>query len=246
MTETQGDADIAAIGVVLAAAPRCRILTALGDGRALAASVLASEAGVAPSTASEHLAKLVESRLVMVEQRGRNRYYRLAGPQVGDVIEAIARVAPPAPVRSLTQGTRAEALRQARTCYDHLAGRLGVALMDAFLARGIIEVWENSVSAANGIASHSESGCIVTERGRVTLAEFGVNVGSSRGRRPLVRSCLDWSEQRPHLAGTLGTVLAQRFFELRWVTRAPKSRAVFLTEDGRDALRSRFGVVLEG
>jgi DNA-binding transcriptional ArsR family regulator len=132
----RGDADIAALGSVLAEPARARILMALGDGRALAASVLASEAGVAPSTASGHLARLVEAELVDVLPQGRHRYYRLAGPQVGELLEVLARVAPAGPVRSLRQGTQAEALRTARTCYDHLAGRLGVAIFGALLDAG--------------------------------------------------------------------------------------------------------------
>src|SRR4051812_31387668 len=133
---SRGDADVAALGAVLAEPARARMLLALGDGRALAASVLAGEAGVAPSTASGHLGKLVGAGLVDVLPQGRHRYYRLAGPHVGELLEALARVAPAGPVRSLRQGTRAEALRTARTCYDHLAGRLGVAVFGALLDAG--------------------------------------------------------------------------------------------------------------
>src|SRR3954452_19281083 len=132
----RGDADIAALGSVLAEPARARMLLALGDGRALAASVLANEAGVAASTASRHLSRLVEAGLIDVLPQGRHRYYRLAGPQVGELLEVLARVAPTAPVRSLRQGTQAEALRTARTCYDHLAGRLGVAIFGALLHAG--------------------------------------------------------------------------------------------------------------
>ena len=131
-----GDADLAALGAVLAEPARARMLLALGDGRALAASVLASEAGVAPSTASGHLSRLVDAGLLSVLPQGRHRYYRLAGPQVGELLEVLSRVAPAAPVRSLRQGTQAEALRSARTCYDHLAGRLGVAVFAALLDAG--------------------------------------------------------------------------------------------------------------
>src|SRR5256886_3163689 len=135
--DMRGDADIAKIGALVADPARARILLALGDGRALPASVLASEAGVAPSTASAHLGRLVEAGLLRVHPQGRHRYYRLAGPEVGELIEALARVSPAAPVRSLRQGTRAEALRAARTCYDHLAGRLGVAVFAALLEPGL-------------------------------------------------------------------------------------------------------------
>src|SRR2546423_111342 len=131
----RGDADIAKIGALVADPARARILLALGDGRALAASVLADEAGVAASTASAHLGKLLDGGLLAVERHGRHRYYRVAGPQVAELIEALARLAPASPVRSLRQGTKAQAVRYARTCYDHLAGRLGTGLMEALLQR---------------------------------------------------------------------------------------------------------------
>src|ERR687888_2089825 len=134
-----GDVNIAAVAAVLADPGRCRIRAALGDGRALPASLLASEAGVAASTASEHLSRLVDAGLLTVERHGRHRYYRLAGPHVADLLEALARVAQPAPVRSLREGTQAQALRYARTCYDHLAGRVGVAVMDSLLRNGHLE-----------------------------------------------------------------------------------------------------------
>src|SRR3954449_7471706 len=134
----QGDLDIAAAAAVLAEPSRARILLALMDRRALPASVLASEAGVAPSTAREHLARLVDTGFLTVERHGRHRYFRIAGPPVADVVEALGAVAPEAPVRSLREGTRAHALRQGRTCYDHLAGRLGTALMGALIERGLL------------------------------------------------------------------------------------------------------------
>src|SRR4051812_2152057 len=133
-----GDADLAALGAVLGERARARMLLALGDGRALPASLLASEAGAAPSTASVHLARLVDAGLVTVTSQGRHRYYRLAGPHVAELIEVLARLSPTAPVRSLREGTRAQALREARTCYDHLAGRLGVAVMRALIDAGSI------------------------------------------------------------------------------------------------------------
>src|ERR1700761_1042874 len=133
-----GDSDIAAIGALVADRGRCRILLALGDGRALPASRLADEAGVSPATASSHLRKLTGAALLTVETHGRHRYYRLAGPDVGRLIEALQQVAPATPVRSLRQDTRARQLREARTCYDHLAGRLGVTLMRVMLDRGYL------------------------------------------------------------------------------------------------------------
>src|SRR4051794_35614763 len=133
-----GDADLAALGSVLGERAGARMLLALGDGRALPAGVLAAEARVAASTASGHLGRLVDAGLLVVVPQGRHRYYRLAGPQVAELIEALARVAPAAPIRSLRDGTHAHAIRTARTCYDHLAGRLGVAVMRALIADGAI------------------------------------------------------------------------------------------------------------
>ena len=134
----KGDADIASIGALVADPGRARILLALGDGRALPASVLADEAGVAASTASAHLGKLVKGGMLRVERHGRHRYFRLAGPEVGELIEALARISPPAPVRSLKQGNKAQAVRFARTCYDHLAGMLGTQLMEALLEQELL------------------------------------------------------------------------------------------------------------
>ena len=221
-----GDADLAAVGTLLAEPARARILAALGDGRALPASALAAEAGVAPSTASGHLARLVDGGLLAAESRGRRRYFRLEGPDVAEALEAIARIAPREPVRSLRQATRAEALRSARTCYDHLAGRLGTALMDALLERGLVT------------DEH------VTPAGVETLARLGVDLDSIPGRRPLFRSCLDWSERRPHAAGKLGAALAARSFELGWVERLHGSRALRVTPAGEVGFADAFGLPL--
>src|SRR5215211_3040620 len=203
-----GDADLAAVGSLLAEPARAQILLALGDGRALAASVLAAEAGIAPSTASAHLGRLVEGGLLTAEHHGRHRYFRLAGPQVGELLETVARLAPAAPVRSLRQGTRAEAVRTARTCYDHLAGRLGTALMAALLERGVLAGGDGAFHPEAGDRLSSPGGDVpyeLTEHGAGFLRDdLGVDVAAIGGRRPLVRYCVDWSEQRHHLAGALG------------------------------------------
>src|SRR3954447_24901199 len=135
---TGGDADIAALATLFADDARCKVLLALDDGRALPASVLADEAGISRSTASSHLAKLTEAGLLSVRTHGRHRYYELAGPEVADLLERLVQLAPPRPVRSLREGTRAARLRSARTCYDHLAGRLGVAVMGSLLDRHVL------------------------------------------------------------------------------------------------------------
>ena len=133
-----GDADIAAVAALFADPARCAVLLALDDGRALPASILAEEAGVTRSTASSHLTKLTDAGLLAVETHGRHRYYRLTGPQVGELLEQLVRMAPPKPVRSLREGTKAARLRSARTCYDHFAGRLGVELMTSLLQQKVL------------------------------------------------------------------------------------------------------------
>jgi DNA-binding transcriptional ArsR family regulator len=212
---------------LLAEPARAKVLLALVDGRSLAASVLASEAGVAPSTASHHLARLVDAGLISVASRGRHRYYTLAGAQVAQLIEAVARVAPPQPITSLRQGTRAHALRYARRCYDHLAGRLGVAVTDALQEHG-------SILASDGV------GYTVTKRGAATLADIGVDTHAG----DVVRSCLDWTEQRNHIAGELGGALMSRMLELGWLARHERTRALHLTDAGRTNLPVQLGVQL--
>lgn len=241
-----GDADLAGLAAVLADPGRARVLLALGDGRALAASTLAAEAGVAASTASVHLAKLVDAGLLLVEARGRHRYYRLAGPQVGELLEALARLAPAVPVRSLRQGTRAHAVRTARTCYDHLAGQLGTAVMAALIEQGILTGGDGTFDPAGpGRDRLSSAGwdCDyrLTETGHRWLDDFGVNVPIGP-RRPLIRYCVDWSEQRHHLAGALGAALLARLIDLGWIRHSPTSRAVHVTDAGRSGFAGTFNV----
>jgi DNA-binding transcriptional ArsR family regulator len=233
----QGDTDIASLAAVLADSRRDRMLLALGDGRALPASVLADEAGIAASTASEHLRKLVNSGLVTVERHGRHRYFRLAGPHVGELLEALARMAPAAPVRSLREGTRAHAIREARTCYDHIAGKLGTDLFAALLERGVI-VGGDGVFDPGRVREDrlSSPGWDVEYRlgDPGPLEELGIEL--PQGRRPLIRYCVDWSEQRHHLAGALGAAVASRLFQLGWIKRAKGTRAVHVTPEGAEGL----------
>lgn len=239
-----GDADLAAVGALVGDPGRCRILLALDDGRALPASRLAAEAGVSAATASSHLGKLTAAGLLAVEPRGRHRYYRLAGPEVAELLEALQRLAPVAPVRSLRQGTRAAALREARTCYDHVAGRLGVALMAALVGRGHLTGGDGSYDPAltDGRAGYGhEVDYRLSPGGADFLAGFGVRVPP---RRRLVRYCVDWSEQRHHLAGGLGRGLLDRLHELDWIRRTDATRALRVTDRGRAGLRTTFGVDL--
>jgi DNA-binding transcriptional ArsR family regulator len=244
-----GDADIAATGALLGDRGRARMVMALADGRALCASVLAREAGVAASTASGHLSRLLAGGLVVAEPHGRYRYFRLAGPEVARMIEAMALVSPPAPVASLREGTRASALRAGRTCYDHLAGRLGTGLMSALIDAGVIAGGDGAYDPAVACRDRpSARGYDVdyrlTERGAETLTAFGVDIrAAASGRRPLVGYCVDWSEQRHHLAGALGAAIHRRLLERGWISPAPPGRAVSLTPAGAAGLRAAFGFV---
>ena len=242
-----GDADVARVAALIGDRSRARVLMALADGRALAASVLAAEAGVATSTISDHLAQLLDAKLLTAERQGRARYFRLADPSVAEALEAIARIAPPEPIRSLRQGTRAHALRRARTCYNHLAGRLGVTIMAALVHQGILTSGDgrhhtDAAEADRLSAPGADVTYRLTSRGRGELAAFGLNVPALGRQRPAIRYCVDWSEQRHHLAGPLGAALTSRVFELGWVRRGHHRRAVTLTDTGRRGLHETFGV----
>jgi DNA-binding transcriptional ArsR family regulator len=244
-----GDADIASTAALLGDRARARILAALGDGRALAASVLACEAGVSASTASAHLGRLLDGGLVTVECHGRHRYYRLAGPDIARMLEAMARVSPPAPVTSLRDGTRAQALRTARTCYDHLAGRVGTALMAAMIAGDLISGGDGRFDPMSArrdrlSAQGHDIEYRLTPAGVRTLDDLGVEVPAT-GRRPLVGYCVDWSEQRHHLSGAVGAALLDRALDLGWIIRQPAGRAVWLSEEGASGLASVLGVRIE-
>jgi len=219
-----GKANVAAVAALVAEPARATILDSLMDGGCLRAGDLARCAGIAPSTASEHLRRLLEGRLVVCEQEGRERRYRLASPAVAEALEALARVAPRERVGSLRAANRTAALRHARTCYDHLAGALGVALTDALVAR-------KALVAGDGTYA-------LTARGERMLTAIGVDVEQARAeRRAFARPCLDWSERRPHLAGALGAALAETLLARSWVLRRPHDRALVVTQLGEAGLR---------
>ena len=247
-----GDADISIPAALLSDPGRARVLLALADGRALPASMLATEAGVAASTASEHLAKLCAAGMLTVEAHGRHRYYRIANHRVIDAVEALAEISPRAQVRSLRQGTRANALRNARLCYDHIAGQLGVALMTALVETGALDggdgAYHPEAAPTDRLSAPGHDvGYKLTVRGAALVNDFGIDLAALRAkRRPLIRYCLDWTEQRHHLAGALGAALSGRLFKLDWVCHAPlANRAVRLTDTGRDGLADIFGLTLD-
>jgi DNA-binding transcriptional ArsR family regulator len=218
---------MASVAALLGDPARANILTALLDGRALTAKELAFAARVTPQTASGHLARLTDASLLAAEKQGRHRYFRLASPLVGQMLESVMAVAGPEP--RLTSWRGGEALRTARTCYDHIAGRLGVALAD-------------SLSDAGHIAL-SHDGGEVTASGHTFLYEFGAEPVA--GRRVFCRPCLDWSERRPHIAGRLGAALASRCLTLGWIQRQRDSRAVTITAAGASGFADTFGIRLD-
>jgi DNA-binding transcriptional ArsR family regulator len=232
MTNVVSGNTIAEIGALVGDAARANILLALMDGRALTAGELAFHAGVTAQTTSGHLAKLLEGRLVAVEQQGRHRYFRLASAEVAQVMEALMAVGAAGPARYRPAGPRDEALRTARNCYDHLAGRLGTALADILAERG-------HVVLSDGAAG-------VTEPGRRFFCSFGIDLDDGAGsRRPLCRACLDWSERRPHLAGRIGALLRQRCLDLGWIRPMADSRALAITPAGTSGFDRIFGVTPE-
>jgi DNA-binding transcriptional ArsR family regulator len=221
---------MAQLATLLADGTRASFCLALLDGRAWTAGELARMAGVAPSTASAHLSQLVSGGLLAEERQGRHRYIRLASSRVAQMIEDLAGYAPPTPTPtgSLRAVNARTGLAHARTCYDHLAGRLGVLLVDAMAARGLLE---------------QEAGLALTGQGLRWLSDLGIDVTALRStRRPMVRHCLDWTERRPHLAGAAGAALCRRFFDSGWITRTGSTRAVRLTPSGRRGLEAALGI----
>lgn len=205
------------------------MVEALFAGQALTATELASVGRVGPSTASEHLGALVKGSLLRVRRQGRHRYYQLSSPRVATALEAFAEICPPAQVRSLRQATRVEALRAARTCYDHVAGRLGVAVLDALLAKRWLIKRSTEIQ--------------LTPRGERGLMSIGIEVGALRRQpRPLVRFCLDSTERRPHLGGALGAALSAALTERDWIRRRPPGRSLVITSAGATGLTRAFGL----
>lgn len=222
--------NLAEVGSLVGDVARARMLVALMDGQALTAGELAWCARVTPQTASAHLGKLRTAGLLTLAKQGRHRYFRLASPTVARMLESMQVVcAVDTPRRIRPESRMDHDLRLARTCYDHLAGVLGVALADALAGRGIIEL--------------DDDGALVTDPGRRFLTGFGIAVADLESKkRCFCRPCLDWSERRPHLAGAVGAALADRLFALGWTERVKDSRAVRVTAAGRAGLKETFAI----
>jgi DNA-binding transcriptional ArsR family regulator len=215
---------------------RTAMLLALMDGRARTAGELARCAGVTPQTASGHLSRLCGAGLLDVVRQGRHRYHRLAGAEVAELLESVVEVAATAPARagpgSRVQvfGPRDAAMRRARTCYDHFAGRLGVTITQALQQRGVIEF-------------DHEAG-LLTAAGARVLGDLGIALSPAgrRSARPICRPCLDWSERRPHVAGQVGAAICRHFMQAAYVRRIDGGRTLAITGAGRRALRQMFGI----
>ena len=219
---------IAEVAALVGDPARANMLTALIGGQALTATELALTAGVAPSTASAHLAKLLDGELVLASARGRHRYFRLASPAVAGMLETLMAVSASGPRRHRPRSVRDPALAEARTCYNHLAGRVAVAIADRMSADGLIELGEDAG--------------IVTARGLAFLSDFGALPDRGGIAATACRPCLDWSERRLHIGGALGVALLARFEALGWLTREAGSRLVGPTESGVRGLKRVFGV----
>jgi DNA-binding transcriptional ArsR family regulator len=225
-------ANMVEVAALVGDTARATILAALMGGQALTGSELAFLARISRPTASEHLTKLVEARLIAVTKKRRYRYYRIASPLVARMLESIKAVAAiEAPPRYEPRSAQDDALRFARTCYDHLAGQLGVAISDVLVANGHIIL--------------TEEGGEVTDAGSRFLTRLGADLTSkSRSRRIFCRPCLDWSERRHHVAGLVGSEIWRRCLELDWLTRRRDTRAVWVTSAGRTGLFEAFGLDL--
>ncbi|WP_445501249.1 ArsR/SmtB family transcription factor [Microvirga sp. G4-2] len=217
---------IAPVASLLGDPARANILTALMDGRALTVSELAEAAGVTLQTASGHLSKLEAANLLIAEKQGRHRYYRLSGPDVAEVLEALMGLAQRTGATRVRTGPKDAALRSARACYDHLAGERGVALLRGAQRQGLIEDGQDLA---------------LTTKGRAFFVAFGIDLAAlEKGRRPVCRACLDWSERRSHLGGALGAALLSRMIERQWVRRE-SGRVLTFTCEGADAFNAAFG-----
>jgi DNA-binding transcriptional ArsR family regulator len=222
---------IAEVAKLIANGARAAMLDLLMDGQAHPAGVLARQAGIAPSTASGHLGALTDRGFVTIEQVGRQRRYRLSGPDVAHAIESLAALAPTIGVSSLRQATNAERLRAARTCYDHLAGRLGVAVTESFVSRRALRRVDGAFE--------------LTPAGRSLFEGVGIDLETARRRkRGFALACQDWTERRMHLGGALGAAVCDRFIELAWIRRRPRDRSVILTDEGVTRLAA-LGIVFE-
>lgn len=219
--------DIARVAALIGDPARANMLTALMGGKALTATELAGVAGITPQTATSHLARLVEGGLAVARRQGRHKYFALADDQIAGTLELLMGLAARTGHTRTRTGPRDEAMREARVCYNHLAGTMGTRMFDSMVRRGLLEETGETLR--------------LTEAGRSAVAAMGIDVAAlSRGRTPVCRACLDWSERRSHLAGSLGRALMARLEAEGWARRDPASRAVRFTGEGRRRFDAAF------
>lgn len=220
--------DIAYVASPIGDKARSRMLTALMGGKALTATELALEGEITAQTASSHLGKLVEGGLLSMRKQGRHRYFQLSDPAVAEVIERMLTLSVTSSPAKVRTGPRDPHLRQARICYDHLAGELGVRLFDALQQQGLLEIHGNDAR--------------LSQSGEIFFTGLGVNLSLLRQRkRPMCKACLDWSERRSHLAGTLGQWILDDALAQRWFVRRPDSRVIDVSDIGAKQFAKRYG-----
>jgi DNA-binding transcriptional ArsR family regulator len=222
--------NIASVAALIGDPTRATILASLADGRALTAGELAYIAKVSPQTASSHLTKLVEGGLLVMQAQGRHRYYRLTSSKVAEVIEEMAALAPPAPIRSLRESEQAKALRFARTCYEHLAGELGVSITTTLVKKGYIE--------------ESNDNYQLTRLGEKWLLEFGVRITGLNRLKCSIPRHIDWTERHHHIGGPIAVGLTRRLLELEWIARGNVRRSIVITDAGRINFQREFHLEL--
>jgi DNA-binding transcriptional ArsR family regulator len=222
--------DLTTVGALLADRTRATMLVALMDGRARTAGELARLARVAPSTTSGHLARLVDTGFLEVVSQGRHRYFRISSDEIGLLLEAVGGLDLPGPQRQPTLGRAPDGLRYARSCYDHLAGQLAVAIHDRLIEGGHVENVDGNLR--------------LTKTGTVLLRDLGVATWSTQPNRPSLRRCLDWTERRDHLGGPAAAALFTTLLERRWIARGVRPRSVRVTETGRRGLTEELRLTL--
>lgn len=226
--------DISAVAALIGDPARANILTALMSGCALTATELAVEAGVTKQTTSSHLAKLLDGGFLSMEKQGRHKYYRLANHEIAELLEKITSIAADIAPKRVRIGPKEPALRKARRCYDHLAGDLAVKMFDGFIEQGLI------VNDRN----HNDGFPTLTIKGADFFIQFGIDIKNLENKkRPVCRSCLDWSVRRHHLAGGLGAALLSEFENRNWAKRSAENRIIEFTVPGEQALLAAFNLV---
>lgn len=225
------DPDVAEVAATIGDPGRAAMLFALLDGRDLPASELARRACVSPQAATAHLKKLVGAGLLAVRTSGRHRLFRLASAEVGHAIETLATIAKPPRVVALRQSSAMERLRAARSCYDHLAGRLGVGVTQRLIEREVVRLRADNFA--------------LTRSGARELERLGIDLDATGdARRSLARACMDWTERKPHVAGRLGASILELFLKREWVVRNGGERSLLITPAGKLALERTFNLHL--